>query len=137
MEGFFENEWCDKLDKAYQSKMSQKRMFINEQYLTIVRRPQQGAIGLLAEIARSLFNKMDKKIKLAQEEDAHKALNEAISNILTTLAPYRPALLGIEETDRGLFSQPLSFFSYLLNFEKVDVRLPNMPLFSSAVSFQT
>lgn len=128
MDGFFENDWCRALDQTYQKKLAGKRMFVNEQYLTVVRRPQQGAIGLMAELSRTIFNKIDRQIESQRQAEAHKALNEAVSNLLTTLAPYHPTLLGIEETDRGLFSEPLSFFSYLLNLEKVDVRLPNMTI---------
>lgn len=124
MDGFFENDWCRELDQKYQSKLATKRMFVNEQYLTIVRRPQQGAIGLVAEIGRTIFNKIDRQIQQAQADEAQKALNEAVSNLLMTLTPYKPTLLGIEETERGMFSQPLSFLSYLLNLEKTDIRLP-------------
>ncbi|MCK5554770.1 MAG: VirB4 family type IV secretion/conjugal transfer ATPase, partial [Alphaproteobacteria bacterium] len=124
IDGFFENDWCRALDQTYQRKLSAKRMFVNEQYFTIVRRPQQGAIGLIAEIGCTIFNKINRQIQQEQEVEAHKALNEAVSNLLTTLAPYRPELLGIEKTERGLFSQSLSFLSYLLNLEKTSIRLP-------------
>ncbi len=42
LDGFFESPWCDALDKAYQSKLSKKRMFVNEQYLTVVMQLAQG-----------------------------------------------------------------------------------------------
>jgi len=89
LDSFFENSWCQNLDKAYQEKLSKKKMYINEQYITIVRRPAQGAVGLAAEIGKMLFTKIDRKFQEQQEDDAQKALDDAVSNILTTLAPYK------------------------------------------------
>ena len=124
----FENDWCKELDEAYREKFSSKKMFINEQYLTIVRRPAQGHIGLIAEITQSLFSKADKSIASMRQTENLKALNDAVSNVLTTLAPYRPRVLGVEETDRGTFSQILTFLSYLINLETSHIRLPEMSL---------
>lgn len=128
IDDFFENDWCRALDQAYQNKLSQKKMFINEQYLTIVRRPAQGAIGFMAEFGRTISTKFDRKTQRDQEIESHKALNEAVSHIITTLAPYGPKILDLQETERGTFSEPLSFLSYLINFEKMDVRLPRMAI---------
>ena len=125
LDGLFENDWCRDLDKAYQKRLSTKRMFINEQYITIIRRPARGPIGFIAGIGRSLSAKVDQSKQQAQEQESLKALNEAVSNLLTTLGPYRPTLLGLQKTGRGFFSQPLSFLSYLINLEKSDIRLPD------------
>ena len=125
-EGFFENEWCKSLDSSYKAKLSKKRMFINEQYLTIIRRPSKSKIGLFSEIVKTLSTKVDKKLKSQIHEHSLKALQEAVNNILTTLAPYKPQLLSLVDSERGLFSEKLSFLSYLINFEHCDVRLPEM-----------
>ncbi len=128
LDGTFENNWCDALDKAYQAKLSKKKMFINEQYITIVRRPAQSHIGLIAEITGSLFTKVDKNIASAKQTENLKALEDAVSNVLTTLSPYKPKLLGIKETDNGTCSEILSFLSYLINLENSDILLPEMSL---------
>lgn len=125
LDGLFESDWCRDLDKAYQKRLSTKRMFVNEQYITIIRRPTQGPIGFIAGLGQSLSAKVDRSQQDAQEQESLKALNEAVSNLLTTLGPYRPTLLGLRDAGRGLFSQPLSFLSYLVNLEKADIRLPH------------
>ncbi|MBQ0740677.1 hypothetical protein J9332_41015, partial [Aquimarina celericrescens] len=51
LDGLFENDWCRNLDSAYQKRLSTKRMYVNEQFITIVRRPAPGAIGFLAELS--------------------------------------------------------------------------------------
>ena len=124
LDGLFENDWCRDLDSAYQKRLSTKRMYVNEQFITIVRRPAPGAIGFLAELSRTFFSKIDKEEQEAQEKVDLKALNDATAAILSALSEYKPRLLGLESTDRGVFSEPLSFLSYLINLEKVDIRPP-------------
>jgi type IV secretory pathway VirB4 component len=77
LESFFESPWCAALDKAYQSKLSNKRMFVNEQYITIVRRPAQSKISLMGELSRFLFSKVDRELADHYEKLSHTALNEA------------------------------------------------------------
>jgi len=128
LDGFFENDWCRDLDNAYQERLAKKRMFVNEQYITIVRRPAQSKIGFFAEFTQTLFSSVDRRLSEQKQSENHKALNEAVSNILTALQAYKPKLLGVNETERGLFSESLSFLSYLVNLEKTDIRLPEMAL---------
>jgi len=124
-DGVFENEWCRALDRAYQGRLSKKRMFVNEQYITLIRRPARGAIGFMAELTRTASKKIDRALEQEQEAENLRALEEAVSHLMATLAPYRPQILGIKETGHGTFSEPLSFLSCLLNFEKTDIRLPH------------
>lgn len=128
LDGFFINDWCRDLDTAYKERLNKKRMFINEQYITVVRRPAQGAIGLMSELGRTVSRKIDKEVQKQQEIEALKALNEACDSIATTLSPYQPKILGVQETENGLFSEPLSFLSYLINLADAPVRLPEMSL---------
>ena len=123
LDGQFESDWCRTLDMAYQKRLASKRMFVNEQYITIVRRAGQGPVGLMANLGRKLSAKMDTQDNTDNEN--HKALNEAVSSLMTTLGPYRPTLLRLQETGRGIFSEALGFLSYLVNLEKSDVRLPH------------
>ena len=128
LESEFENDFCKQLDDAYQAKIDDKRMFINEQYLTIIRRPANSKIGLFSELSHILFTKVDRSLQKQRDAENLKALNEAVSNILSTLAPYKPKVLDLEETDKGLYSNNLSFLSYLINFEKVKVRVPSISI---------
>jgi len=127
-EDYFENSWCKELDERYQDRLDTKRMFVNEQYLTIVRRPAQSKIGLFSEVLKTISSKVDRKLEDQREEDSLKALKEAVSNLTTTLAPYKPEVLTLEETPDGLFSQTLGFLSYLINFEHTNTRPPQMSL---------
>jgi type IV secretion system protein VirB4 len=127
-DGDFENAWCQKLDQAYQEKLSTKRLFINEHYLTIIRRPAQSKIGIFSELIKTLSSKVDQTLQGQYEAESHKLLQEAVSNILTSLEPYKPRVLGIEQSKDGVFSESLSFLSYLINFEARKLRLPLISL---------
>nr|MBI1231941.1 hypothetical protein [Cytophagales bacterium] len=127
-ESYFENAWCKKLDQHYQDNLDTKRMFVNEQYLTIIRRPAQSKIGMVSEILKTISSKVDRDLEHQRELEAHKALKEAVSNIMTTLDPYKPEVLTLRETEDGVFSEGLAFLSYLINFEQSHVRPPQMSL---------
>lgn len=116
-DSFYENDFARALNNAYQEKLSNKRMFINEQYITIVRRPPSNAMGIVT--------KLDKKLYEQTIEDNHKALSTASQSILTSLASYNAAILEFEERADGVFSPALSFLSYLINNEDMPMRLPH------------
>ena len=123
-DSFFENDFARKLNKAYHDNLSHKRMFINEQYITIVMRPERGAIGVATAIGRTFAAKIDKKLheeKLTQE---HKMLSATTESLLKTLSSYGAEILKIEQTDTGTFAPALSFLSYILNGEAIPHRLP-------------
>jgi type IV secretion system protein VirB4 len=122
--GLFENDWCRKLDNGYQEKLSQKNMFVNEQFITIVRRPPQSKIGIMANISGTLFSSVDRSARQQKDIENLRALNEAVNNIVSTLEPYKPRVLRVYDTENGSFSEPLSFLSYLVNLENKPIRLP-------------
>tara|TARA_R110001592_G_scaffold31482_2_gene110987 strand:- start:13444 stop:15849 length:2406 start_codon:yes stop_codon:yes gene_type:complete len=122
--GIFENDWCRKLDNEYQEKLSQKNMFVNEQFITIVRRPPQSKIGIMANISGTLFSSVDRSARQQKDIENLRAINEAVNNILSTLEPYKPRVLKVYDTENGSFSEPLSFLSYLVNLEDKPIRLP-------------
>jgi type IV secretion system protein VirB4 len=128
LDSFFVNDWCRDLDKAYQSRLQKKRMFVNEQYITIVRRPAQSAVGLMAALGSAVCGKIDPDTQKQHEDEDLKALKEACTNIVTTLSPYQPRILGLQEMEHGLISEPLSFLSYLINLADTPLSLPRMSL---------
>ena len=124
----FENDFCRNLNEAYQSRIDKKRLFINEQYLTIIRRPANSKIGLFSEVCNILFTKIDNSLQQQRNDENLKELEKAVSNIISTLSPYSPEVLRLEEVDNVLFSNNISFLSYLLNFEKTKVRTPDISI---------
>jgi type IV secretion system protein VirB4 len=103
LDGLFENDWCRELDKTYQDKLSQKNMFVNEQYITIIRRPPQSKIGIMSNITNTIFSTVDRSAREQKDIENLRALNEAVNNIVSTLEPYKPKVLAVVDTDNGSF----------------------------------
>lgn len=120
----FENSWCHDLNEAYKNRLSKKQMFINEQYISVIRRPAKDPFSILAEIGRSFSDRIDKDIEKDRRADALNELDEITANLISTLSSYGPELLGIQETPDGLTSTALSFLSYLINNETGSPLLP-------------
>ena len=127
-DGFFDNPFCQALDDRYRERLSGTRMFVNEQYLTLVRRPAPGAVGRMERIYRHISGKVDKELYSQRQDETLKALNDGVKKLQTTLQRYGVERLGLIEKDGGTYSEPLSFLGYLINQEMVPYRLPRMPL---------
>ena len=56
LEGAFENPFLAELDARYMASLQAKRMFVNEIYLTVIRRPMEGKIGAVDRVF-DLFHK--------------------------------------------------------------------------------
>lgn len=127
-DGIFEDPFCQSLDDKYRERLSGTKMFVNEQYLTLVRRPTPGKVGIIANLYRNLSGKVDKELHLKRKEEALKALRDGVKKLETTLQQYGVKKLGFVKKDGATYSEPLSFFGYLINQEMVPYRLPRMPL---------
>jgi len=128
LDGTFPDDFSRALDEAWRARLGARRLYVNELFLTLVRRPMQGRIGLLEEMLRSLRGAGDR-----QEADAAfardlAALNGARDGLLSALAPYGARLLTVYDGPQGLCSEPLEFASLLYNGEMRPVRLPQADL---------
>src|SRR3546814_20642465 len=54
LEGRFDDPFSAKLDAAWQRRQERRQLFVNDLYLTLVRRPLQGRVGLLDSLRDQL-----------------------------------------------------------------------------------
>lgn len=120
----FPDAFSARLDAAWRERLAGKQLYVNDLFLTIVRRPLQGRIGLLDRLRGGLTGTAAEAAK-AQEL---RALNEAREALTAALAVYSPRLLGVYETRQGVASEPLEFLSTLYNGELRPVLLPMQDL---------
>ena len=123
--------FCRELDRAWERKLAGKRLFVNDQYLTVVRRSLRGAAGLAESLGRLLSTAADRAAAEARQKADIKALYEATDNVIGTLAKYGARRLGVYDAPRGIGgsnSEVLEFLSYLLNHKMRPVLLPRAPL---------
>ena len=119
----YADDFSTQLDRRWRDRLADKQMFINELFVTIVRRPLQGRLGWtdrLRGIAGKAVERRD--VALAAERRALDAAREAIT---AALSQYSPRTLGIYETADGYRSEPLEFLSCLFNGEMRPVGLPH------------
>ncbi|MCH8072320.1 MAG: VirB4 family type IV secretion/conjugal transfer ATPase [Proteobacteria bacterium] len=120
--------FCKELDQRWAAKLAEKQLFVNDLYLTVVRRSLTGSVGVADALGRLISTAGNRAAMQNQRKADLKALNEATDNVISSLARYGARRLSVYETDSGAHSQVLEFLSYLVNLEQRPVRLPTMPL---------
>jgi len=120
--------FCKDLDQRWKTKLADKQLFVNDLYLTVVRRSLRGSVGAVDTLGRLLSSAGDRAAIDAQRNTDLKALYEKTDNVLGSLAKYGARRLSVYETESGAHSEVLEFLSYLLNHELRPVKLPSMPL---------
>lgn len=70
----FDNALCREIDERYNAALSKRRMFVNDIYLTIVRRPLQGHAGTFDVLMSRILGRRD-------EAGASVALQTAINEL--------------------------------------------------------
>jgi type IV secretion system protein VirB4 len=110
------------LDAAWRRRLDGKRLYINELFLTLVRRPLQGRIGRLDRI-RERLGRTSAAPDSGSVYESHQ-LGQARDALMAALGSYEPRLLGVYDTPHGPCSEPLEFLSMLYNGEMRPVLLP-------------
>jgi type IV secretion system protein VirB4 len=126
LESEYDDDFSRELNTAWQNRLATKQLYVNDLYLTLIRRPLQGRVGLLDRIRTSLG-------RAAAAPGASvgyelRQLDTARETLLAALGSYRPRVLGTVEGPHGDFSEPLEFLSTLLSGESRPVLLPRQDL---------
>ena len=126
--GEFADSFSRALDDQWRGWLASRRMYVNDLFLTVIRRPLQGRIGVLGELAKVVRGRGERQESAAAFVRDLGALNGARDGLLAALAPYGARLLTAYEGPQGLCSEPLEFLSLLYNGEARPVRLPRADL---------
>lgn len=122
----YPDSFSQQLGDRWEERLSTKQLFVNDLYLTLVRRPLQGRLGL-ADQVRNWFIRAGTEPQAAQSHE----LSQLVAGrdaLLATLGEYEPHLLGVYDTPQGPCSEPLEFLSELYNGEQRPVLLPHQDL---------
>ncbi len=117
------DDFSARLDEQWQEKLAGKQMFVNELFVTIIRRPLQGRIGIVDRV-RNWFAKGAKRNAGLIAAEKH-ALDRAREALVASLGSYDPRVLSIYDTHDGQRSEPLEFLSCLFNADMRPVSLPH------------
>ncbi len=121
--GEFGDQFSRALDDAWRKRLAAKKLYVNDLYLTIVRRPLQGKIGSLEKLFQMFSGANSVEAQSTRASDLRE-LSAARETLLATLMPYGARVLKVYETPRGPCSEPLEFLSSLFNAEMRPVLLP-------------
>jgi type IV secretion system protein VirB4 len=114
-----EDPFCAALDAAWKTRLSQRRLYVNELYLTLVSRPLQGTAGLIEGLFR---RQVDRR---ATVERDLRQLHATRETFVSALAPYGPRTLGLTESRFGSRSEIAEFLAALVNGEPRRVLAPS------------
>jgi type IV secretion system protein VirB4 len=109
------------LDSAWRAKLSTRRLYVNDLFLTLVRRPLQGRIGVLDRVRQRLGKQVR---QLDTNRFELQQLAQARDALMAALGSYEPRLLRVYDSPQGPCSEPLEVLSYLCNGEMRPVLLP-------------
>ena len=122
LEAHFGDAFSSDVNARWHAKLSQRQMFVNELFLTIVRRPLQNRVGWFERLGQVLRrSETDHQARLALERQS---LDAAVDAVMASLAGYTPRRLSVHGTPEGLRSEPLEFLSWILNAQMRPVLLP-------------
>lgn len=125
LDGRFDDPFSAKLDAIWRERLGRRQLYVNDLYLTLVRRPLQGRVGVLDGLRDLLSRSGPHDEATAQEL---RQLDTAREALIAALGSYEPRLLGIYEGEAGLCSEPLEFLSTLVNGEVQPVLLPTQDI---------
>jgi type IV secretion system protein VirB4 len=117
----YQDGFTRQLDAAWKARLSTRKLYVNDLFLTIVRRPLQGKVGAVDRLRQRLGKAVE---QLDTSRYELQQLNQARDALMAALGSYEPRLLGIYSTKQGPCSEPLEFLSYLFNGEMRPVLLP-------------
>jgi len=123
LSGEYTDDFSQRLDERWSERLSGKQLFVNELFLTIVRRPLQGGVGFVDRL-QNWFGKATAKNAARMASEKH-ALDNARDALVAALGSYDPHVLSAYETDDGKRSEPLEFLSYLYNSDMRPQAVPH------------
>lgn len=123
-----ESEFADPLaahiDRRWKERLAGGSLFVNDQFVTIIRRPARGKAGLAERMAK-LWNRRGQDEIAADPRDV-RALKAAATGLVASLQAYGAAVLGDYEGPSGAINNELlELLSALYNGEMRPVRRPS------------
>lgn len=122
LEATFPDPFSQSLDDKWRARLSERQLYVNELYLTLVRRPLQGGLGV-ADRLRGWLGAADNS-KQASYASEVRQLNAAREALMSALGNYGPRLLSAYASDNALCSEPVEFLGALFNGELAPMQLP-------------
>ena len=124
LEGKFDDPLAAHIDRRWREKLSSGSLFINDQFVTLVRRPARGKAGLVERLSKA-WKRKGSSLPEADPKDL-RSLRAAAGALIASLGNYNATLLGDYQGHNGQTnSEVLELLSALYNGEMRPVRRPS------------
>lgn len=116
--------FAQELDKKWKEKHQSHQTFRNDIYITVILKSDTKGVAALEHFLKVVQHKADKAAWEMEIKAAYSELADLSKRIMATLKDYRPTLLGLKKTDKGVFSEILEFLGMLVNGGQSSQMLP-------------
>ncbi len=103
------------VDDKWRAKHQSRHSFINELYITIIRKQDTKGAAKLETLFNTMEAKTNKEADATQLKEMHKELKEAVYRVLATFKDYGARPLTTKMTEYGPHSELLEFLGRLVN----------------------
>ncbi len=113
--GKFRRGFANMLNEQWKAKRTAKQAFINELYITVVRKADKAGFAKLEYYFNKLAAGVNEQQRAMGMQESFKDLADAVNRVMASLRDYSPELLTTIDTENGPVSEPLEFLSKLIN----------------------
>jgi len=121
LSGQFADPVAAHIDARWAERLADGDLFVNDQFVTLVRRPARGKAGWAERLSRRLSRGAE---PMGAAPEDLRALRMAAGGMTAALGAYGARLLGVYPGSTGACSEVLEFLSALFNGEMKPVREP-------------
>jgi len=107
--------FANHVDNMWRAKHDHKESFVNEHYITVVRKPDTKGAVAVHHYLQKLYEASSREQKLQGIRDSQKELTDIVGRITATLKDYGARVLTTVERDGLLYSEPMEFLGRLVN----------------------
>ncbi len=121
--------FADYVDQQWRKKHHSRDTYINEMYVSIVRKEDVEGAAQIESWFKFVNAKADQRAEEEETKKMHKELHEVVYRVLATLKDYGARVLTVRETENGPCSEPIEFLAQLVNCgERRSMLLPTMDI---------
>ncbi len=113
-DGIMPDSFSKRLDDEW-SQRHTDQSYINEHYISIIRGKETSGVAKIENMIKSIQQKADKSAKEKELTEAFNDLDEMTERILNGFSNYGAEVLGLSETEDGIYSDLLGFLCQLIN----------------------
>ena len=126
LQGTYEDGFLQQLHDKWQAKLFRQDFYVNEHYITVVKKPPVGKIRRLTDIVETLSASFNKLERQRYRDVIRKDLDKITKQIITTFSDYGAIKLINEYCDqkKDIISHGLSSIAYLINLEERSIVAP-------------